>query len=84
MPTMFASAASRSTMDHLQAWMNTTAPLFEPKSPMGAALRYLNNQWSRLRVFLDDPLVPIHNNRLGGGVENCRFDEEEFALLWLI
>jgi glutathione S-transferase len=29
---------------------------------MGEALRYLNNQWSRLRVFLDDPLVPVHNN----------------------
>ena len=29
---------------------------------MGAALRYLQNQWFRLIVFLDDPLIPIHNN----------------------
>ncbi len=49
-------------LDRLQAWMGASAPLFEPKSPMGEALRYLNNQWSRLRVFLDDPLVPVHNN----------------------
>ncbi len=49
-------------LDRLQAWANVTAPRFEPKSPMGEALRYLKNQWSRLRVFLDDPLVPVHNN----------------------
>ena len=44
------------------AWMKKMAPLFEPKSPMGEALRYMKNQWARLRVFLDDPLIPIHNN----------------------
>lgn len=49
-------------LDRLEAWANATAPNFEPKSPMGEALRYLRNQWSRLRVFLDDPLVPVHNN----------------------
>lgn len=49
-------------LDRLFTWLNATKPLFEPKSPMGEALRYLNNQWPRLRVFLDDPLVPIHNN----------------------
>ena len=37
-------------------------PLFEPKSPMGQALRYMKNQWPRLLVFLRDPLIPIHNN----------------------
>jgi len=49
-------------LDRLEAWVSVTAPNFEPKSPMGEALRYLKNQWSRLRVFLDDPLVPVHNN----------------------
>jgi len=49
-------------LDRLATWMKATVPLFEPKSPMGEALRYVNNQWSRLRVFLDDPLVPVHNN----------------------
>ncbi len=37
-------------------------PFFEPSSAMGEALRYLNNQWDRLCVFLQDPLIPIHNN----------------------
>ena len=37
-------------------------PRFEPASPMGVALRYLKNQWSRLIVFVDEPMLPIHNN----------------------
>jgi transposase len=49
-------------LDRLARWMKVSTPLFEPKSPMGEALRYLHNQWARLCTFLDDPLVPIHNN----------------------
>ncbi len=46
----------------LRDWRDDTTPLFEPKSPMGAALRYMKNQWERLTVFLADASVPIHNN----------------------
>ena len=28
---------------------------------MGAALRYISNQWKPLTVFLSDPKIPIHN-----------------------
>lgn len=46
----------------LLAWRERMLPLFEPRSPMGTALKYMGNQWERLTAFLDDPLVPIHNN----------------------
>jgi transposase len=46
----------------LRSWRDKMLPLFEPKSPMGAALRYMSNQWGRLEAFVADPLVPIHNN----------------------
>jgi transposase len=46
----------------LRAWREAMAPQFEPKSPMGEALRYMKNQWTRLTAFLEDPLIPIHNN----------------------
>ncbi len=29
---------------------------------MGAALRYISNQWQHLIVFMGDPKIPIHNN----------------------
>jgi len=53
---------SAPVLERLRAWRDKMAPLFEPKSPMGEALRYMKNQWSRLIAFLNDPHIPIHNN----------------------
>ena len=53
---------SAPVLERLRTWREATAPLFEPKSAMGEALRYMKNQWSRLIAFLDDALIPIHNN----------------------
>jgi transposase len=53
---------SRDALGRLLVWMKDTMPLYEPNSAMGQALRYMQNQWSRLTAFLDDPLIPIHNN----------------------
>lgn len=33
-----------------------------PRSALGKALTYLDNQWEPLTRFLDDPVLPIHNN----------------------
>ena len=33
-----------------------------PKSKLGKALGYLENQWKPLTVFLADPRIPMHNN----------------------
>jgi hypothetical protein len=33
-----------------------------PKSPIAAAIRYADNQWDQLGVFLDDDSVPLDNN----------------------
>ena len=63
-PEHLALRQTRSSpvLERLREWRDKLAPLFEPKSPMGAALRYMSNQWERLKAFLLDPLVPIHNN----------------------
>ena len=49
-------------LGRLLEWMKDTLPLYEPKSAMGEALRYMQNQWFRLTAFTDDPKIPIHNN----------------------
>ena len=49
-------------IERLRVWRDTMEPQFEPRSAVGIALRYMKNQWSRLIVFLDDPLIPLHNN----------------------
>lgn len=53
---------SAEILERIRAWRDKMAPSFEPRSPMGIALRYMNNQWSRLAAFLGDPKIPIHNN----------------------
>jgi transposase len=53
---------SRPVLKRLDQWRVRLAPLFEPKSAMGEALRYMKNQWTRLTAFVRDPLIPLHNN----------------------
>jgi transposase len=55
-------ARSQSVLDQLRAWIDQQRPKHLPGGPMGAALRYINNQWKPLTVFMTDPKIPIHNN----------------------
>ena len=47
----------RAQVDRLWAERSTL-----PKSPLGKALTYLDNQWRPLSRFLEDPDLAIHNN----------------------
>lgn len=50
-------------MNQLRAWLDgDAARSVLPKSRLGEAVRYLNNQWEPLSVFLRDGRVPIDNN----------------------
>ncbi len=44
--------------ERLDTWSTTT----RPTSALGKAITYARNQWPTLIVFLDDGLVPVHNN----------------------
>ncbi len=58
------SRLSRRTTEHL--WREVTHLSEErttlPKSTLGKAVTYLQNQWTPLTRFLDDPELAIHNN----------------------
>lgn len=50
-------------MDKLRHWLDgDAARSVLPKSKLGEAIRYLNNQWDALTVFLTDGRVPFDNN----------------------
>jgi transposase len=50
-------------MAHVRAWLDShAARAVLPKSPLGQAVGYLQNQWDALTVFLGDGRVPIDNN----------------------
>jgi transposase len=48
----------------MRAWLDAHAHRdgHPPKSPIAAAIRYADNQWTELGVFLDDAYVPLENN----------------------
>jgi len=52
-------------MKRLAAWILELKPNENPKSPMGRALTYANNQWQALNRFLEDGALEIDN----GGAE---------------
>lgn len=50
-------------VEQMRSWLDSDAAKnVLPKSRLGEALRYLNNQWDALTVFLADGRVPIDNN----------------------
>lgn len=53
---------SRPIVEKIFDWVTDTRPKVLPKSPIGTALGYMENQRPRLELFLSDPRVPLHNN----------------------
>lgn len=51
---------SRAVTDQILEWANKQGAL--PKSGLAKAIRYMLNQWGPLLRFLEDPLIPLHNN----------------------
>jgi transposase len=47
----------------LKQWLDKSIARSPPKSTLGKALQYLNNQWQRLIAYLDSGSRPIDNNR---------------------
>jgi transposase len=53
---------ARPLIEKLRQWLDTALLQTLPKSKLGEALGYLNNQWPRLVRYLDNGAYPIDNN----------------------
>jgi transposase len=56
-------AEAKPIIDKLKQWLDKSIANSPPKSTLGKALQYLNNQWPRLIGYLDGGSRPIDNNR---------------------
>ena len=54
---------AKPVLDQLRNWLDKTLPHTPPKTALGKALSYLDNQWPRLVGYLEDGRYPIDNNR---------------------
>ena len=50
-------------IDKLRQWLDKTQATTPPKTTLGKALSYLNNQWIRLTRYQENGAWPIDNNR---------------------
>ena len=53
---------SKSLMYGMKGRAKSLEGSYGPNSKMGQALTYFKNQWDRLSLFLEDPLLPLDNN----------------------
>lgn len=54
---------SRPILDAFSAWLRYQKPRVLPKSGLGKAINYCQNQWSKLETFMLDGRLEIDNNR---------------------
>jgi transposase len=54
---------TRPVLDDLHAWVEDNLGAIAPKTPLGRAFGYLQRQWKRLTLFLDDGNIEATNNR---------------------
>jgi transposase len=52
---------SRPVLAKLKKWMRRSATSWDG-SALNKAIRYVDDRWKHLRIFLSHPAVPIHNN----------------------
>jgi len=60
---VFRQEHAQPIIDQLQTWLQTSFFQVPPRSAIGKALAYLDNQWGKLTVYLSDGRISIDNNR---------------------
>ncbi|QGQ96179.1 IS66 family transposase [Paenibacillus psychroresistens] len=61
--TTIRMARSRQILDAFSAWLRTQRSRVLPKSKLGEAIIYCQNQWEKLEAFMKDGRLEIDNNR---------------------
>jgi transposase len=65
----------------LRGWIDQRLHDVEPKSVLGQAVGYLDRQWSRLTMFLRDPLMDLTNNEVEGGLRTWVLDRKTWLFV---
>jgi transposase len=60
--TAYRQEHSVPILDEMRAWLDSSLPQVPPTSLIGKALNYLNNQWAKLIIYVEDGRLNIDNN----------------------
>jgi transposase len=74
---------SRPILDELRPWIDRQKSLVPPKTPLGKGLGYLDRQWRRLLLFLDDGNIEATNNRRERELRRLVLGRRNWLFTWL-
>jgi len=73
---------TRPLLDKLRAWLDDKLGTAPPKSPLGKALGYLDRQWRRLILFVEDGHVEATNNRRERELRRLVLGRKNWLFAW--
>jgi len=75
--------ASRPILDELRQWLDRHKAVTPPKTPLGKGLGYLDRQWPRLLLLLDDGNIEATNNRRERELRRLVLGRKNWLFTWL-
>lgn len=73
---------SRSIVDEIRAWIDEKKMTSPPKTPLGAALGYLDRQWKRLLLFLANGNIELTNNQVEREIRKLVLGRRNWLFTW--
>jgi transposase len=73
---------SRPIVAKLRAWIDGKKALAPPKTPLGAALGYLDRQWPRLLLFLGNGNIELTNNQIERELRKLVLGRRNWLFAW--
>jgi DNA replication protein DnaC len=73
----------RPILDELRAWIDRQKAVIPPKTPLGKGLGYLDRQWPRLLLFLEDGNIEATNNRRERELRRLILGRKNWLFTWL-
>jgi transposase len=74
---------SRPILDELRSWIDRQKAAIPPKTPLGKGLGYLDRQWPRLLLFLEDGNIEATNNRRERELRRLVLGRKNWLFAWL-
>ncbi len=74
---------SRPILDELREWLDRQKAVTPPKTPLGKGLGYLDRQWTRLLLFLNDGNIEATNNRRERELRRLVLGRKNWLFTWL-
>jgi transposase len=74
---------TRPVLEELRSWVDLQRAVTPPKTPLGQGLGYLDRQWKRLLLFLEDGNIEATNNRRERELRRLVLGRKNWLFTWL-